>query len=172
MAEDSSNVVQLIDNAYRSIAETIQIRNGTNANVRVIANATCPFQTEDGQCTDVTIGNEATYDISVQLLDCTESLFDTSLRFVFYGDILIEIEPICGCECTSQPSLVDPFCSNETLRCGQCECNGRQGSRCECPSSQNTFDNNDLCKRSNSSEVVSIFIFYNVVTYLIHNSYI
>ena len=154
MAEDSGNVVELIDNAYRSIAETIQVRNGTAGNLRIIANATCPTQTQDGQCTGVTIGTEATYDISVELLDCTTMNTEQNLRFIFYGDILIEIEPVCTCECSSLPSLSDPFCNNETLICGQCFCNGRQGTRCECPSSQNTFANNELCLRSNTSEVV------------------
>ena len=154
LAEDSGNVVELIENAYRSIAETIQVRNGTTGTLRVIANATCSQQTQDGQCTGVTIGTEATYDISVELLDCTPISNDQNLRFIFYGDILIEIETVCSCECSSLPSMANSLCNNETLVCGQCLCNGRQGNRCECPSSQNTFANNELCLRSNSSEVV------------------
>ena len=153
MAEDSRNVVELIENAYRSIAETIQVRNGTTNNVRVIANATCPNQTPDGQCTGVTIGTEASYDITVELLDCFPMTSNQNLRFVFYGDIIIEIESICTCECSSNPSE-STFCNNKTLLCGQCLCDERQGTRCECPSSQNIFENNELCLRSNDSDVV------------------
>lgn len=162
MAEDSRNVVELIEDAYRSIAETIQVRNGTTSNVRVIANATCPIQTPDGQCTGVTIGTEASYDITVELLDCSLITSDQNLRFVFYGDIVIEIESICTCECSLNPSLTSVFCNNETLLCGQCLCGDRQGTRCECPSSQNTFQNNELCLRSNESDVVC----YQTLMYL------
>ena len=168
LAEDSRNVVELIENAYRSIAETIQVRNGTTSNLRIVVNATCPKQTLDGQCTGVSIGTEATYDISVELLDCSPIPNDQNLRFIFYGDILIEVEPVCSCECSSQPDLLNSFCNNETLICGQCFCNGRQGSKCECPSSQNTFANNELCLRTNNSEVVgyfSIFIYYFILLF-------
>ncbi|KAI6650073.1 Integrin beta-7 isoform X1 [Oopsacas minuta] len=154
LAEDSRNVVELIENAYRSIAETIQVRNGTTNSLRIIANATCLKQTEDGQCTGVTIGTEATYDITVELLDCASIDDQQSLRFVFYGDIIIEIEQICECDCSTQADMNNEFCNNEILLCGQCICGDRQGSRCECPSSQNTFENNELCRRSNSSDVV------------------
>ena len=152
--------MDLIEEAYRSIAETIQVRSGTANNVRVIASATCANQTVDGQCTEVTINSEVTYNITVQLLDCTPVPEEQSLRFVFYGDIIIEVEPICNCECSSDSSFNNSFCNNETLLCGQCVCNGRQGSRCECPSSQNIFSNNEQCRRSNNSDVVcSIFVF-------------
>ena len=154
--------MDLIEDAYRSIAETIQVRSGTANNVRVIINATCANQTEDGQCTEVTILSEATYDITLQLLDCTPISNEQNLRFVFYGDIIIEIEPVCNCECSSESSLNNSFCNNETLLCGQCVCNGRQGSRCECPSSQNSFSNNELCRRSNNSDVVSFQFFFHL----------
>ena len=159
LAEDSRNVVELIENAYRSIAETIQVRNGTTNNVRIIATATCPNQTPDGQCTGVTIGTEASYDITVELLDCFPTTSDQNLRFVFYGDIIIEIESICTCECSLNHNT-SSFCNNETLLCGQCICGKRQGTRCECPSSQNTFENNELCLRSNESDVVCSYINY------------
>ena len=158
MDSDSANVVELISNAYRSIAETIQVRGGTANNVRITASATCPNQTEDGQCTNVLIGTEATYNVTVELLDCTPINEEQFLRFVFYGDIEIEVEPLCTCECSSQPSSNSTFCNSQTLTCGQCVCDGRQGSRCECLASQAAFVNNDLCIRSNTSNVVSIYV--------------
>lgn len=163
-------MVELISDAYISIAETIQVRGGTANNVRITASATCPNQTEDGQCTNVLIGTEATYNITVELLDCTPINEEQFLRFVFYGDIVIEVEPLCTCECSSQPSSNNSFCNGETLTCGQCQCgNERQGSRCECLASQTTFQNNDLCRRSNTSEVVSRYM-YNYLIYKLMKS--
>lgn len=155
LREDSSNLLQLIRQAYEKIAKTQTIRDTAPEGVKVNYTAYCPNGKKVGSrtCTDVQIGQEVSFEVSVTVDDCNlkEKAFSLITPF---GNVEINLDFICSCQCEKEAKTEKSraHCSgNGTLICGQCICDqGWAGRKCQCTEESKAKPNQ--CLRDNTTE--------------------
>lgn len=155
LREDSSNIVQLIRQAYEKIAQTQTIRDTAPEGVKVNFTAYCPNGKQVGSrtCTGVQIGQEVSFEVSVTVEDCNvkDKVFSLITPF---GNVEINLDFICSCQCEKDAQTVksSPRCSfNGTLTCGQCVCDqGWAGRKCQCTEESKLKPNQ--CIKDNTTE--------------------
>lgn len=155
LKEDSSNIVQLIRQAYEKIAQTQTIRDTAPEGVKVNYTAYCPNEKLVGSrtCTGVQIGQEVSFEVSVTVEDC--NLKEKSFSLVTpFGNVDINLDFVCSCQCEKEEEKEksSPHCSgNGTLTCGQCICNkGWDGRKCQCTEESKLLPNQ--CIKDNTTD--------------------
>ncbi|XP_065897542.1 integrin beta-1-like [Dysidea avara] len=137
LARDSSNIVNLINDTYNTISQTIRLLPDDLPGLEVDIVPMCD-NINNLACTGVQIQETANFIVSLSAQSCTEELqngANLTVRVPGFGQFVVEIEGVCDCECTDNPSRADPICNmgNGDLVCGLCECDpGWVGDRCEC----------------------------------------
>ncbi|KAM9616506.1 LOW QUALITY PROTEIN: integrin beta-7 [Morphnus guianensis] len=138
LREDSSNVVQLIADAYNSLSSTVELQHSSLPRISLSYESHCggppgPPRPHGGLCTGVRVNQEVTFTVRVQAGVCLGSPQRVGLRVLgFTEELSLELGTLCGCSCTHhQPQA--HLCHGGTLLCGVCRClGGRRGRRCEC----------------------------------------
>ncbi|XP_053869240.1 integrin beta-7 [Malaclemys terrapin pileata] len=141
LKEDSSNVVQLISDAYNSLSSTVNLEHfQLPPGVSVAYKSHCKDATDSlgihgGVCSGVHINQLVSFTVTVQADACLEGLHTFALRVLgFTEEVRVELQTLCECPC-SQPEPNATHCSggHGTLTCGVCSCSpGRVGKLCEC----------------------------------------
>nr|XP_045379597.1 integrin beta-7 [Camelus bactrianus] len=144
LSEDSSNVVQLIMDAYNSLSSTVTLEHEHSllpSGVHISYESQCggPEKTEGeagdrGQCNHVRINQTVNFLVTLQATHCLPE--PHLLRFRARGfseELTVELHTLCDCNCTDT-QLQAPHCSDRGhLQCGVCSCvPGRLGRLCEC----------------------------------------
>jgi protocadherin alpha len=139
LASNSNNVVDLVEQLYLEISQSIVFAPVNIPGVSVTVTPFCPT-IRDGVCTNVNIGDVVNFTISVDVTECTEELIlgprQFDLRVIGFGTVTVNLAGICSCDCDQEgqrtPNATE--CNGQgTLACGQCECNpGYFGDRCQC----------------------------------------
>jgi hypothetical protein len=148
ISEDSSNIIDVIQNAYRDIVSRValSIPPIPYDAITIDRTAECPITaniSSDGrECTGIEINDTTTFTVTVSLRECNSDLrgFNDSNPIPItvvvpaYGTFQIDVVPICTCSCESTAIPNSPACSsNGTLSCGVCECNPFWiGETCNC----------------------------------------
>nr|CAB38100.1 integrin beta subunit [Suberites domuncula] len=139
LARDSGNIVDLVRESYNNVSQRIIFGPERVPGVSVdIQPTNCPGEIVDGVCTGVQIENNATFQVSVTLQECTPensgNIVTVPIRVLGFGSFDIELNAICSCPCDGTVTNNSALCTgNGTLRCGQCDCNpGRFGDMCQC----------------------------------------
>ncbi|KAM9260132.1 integrin beta-7 [Morus bassanus] len=139
LREDSSNVVQLIADAYNSLSSTVELQHSPlPPGISLSYESHCggppgPPRPHGGFCAGVRVNQEVTFTVRVRAGACLGSPQRVGLRVLgFAEELSLELGTLCGCSCTHhQPQA--PLCHGGDLLCGVCRCpGGRQGRRCEC----------------------------------------
>ncbi|XP_058164128.1 integrin beta-7 isoform X2 [Dasypus novemcinctus] len=143
LSEDSSNVVQLIMDAYNSLSSTVTLEHSSPpAGVHISYESQCggPKETSfetgaRGQCSHVRINQTVNFWVTLQATDCLSEPHLLRFRALgFSEELTVELHTVCDCNCKdSQPQA--PHCSGGQghLQCGVCTCApGRLGRLCEC----------------------------------------
>ncbi|CAM9288231.1 integrin beta-1-like isoform X2 [Lampetra fluviatilis] len=167
LSSNSSNVIQLIIDAYNALSSEVILENTkVPEGVHVAYTAHCKHgetRTGDGgrACSNIQIGDEVTFSISVTATRCPNEGEDARLTIRplgFNEKVEVTLQFVCECACHSLGTADSPECSqgNGRLECGACRCNeGRIGRLCECSKDEvNSEDIQATCKRDNSSSVV------------------
>ncbi|ERE83634.1 integrin beta-7 [Cricetulus griseus] len=141
LSEDSSNVVQLIMDAYDSLSSTVTLEHSSlPPGVNISFESHCPEKREGeagnrGQCSNVRVNQTVDFWVTLQVTHCLPE--PHLLRFWALGfseELTVELHTLCDCNCSdTQPHA--PYCSNGQghLLCGICSCvPGRLGQLCEC----------------------------------------
>ncbi|XP_078605908.1 integrin beta-3-like [Branchiostoma floridae x Branchiostoma japonicum] len=168
LADDSSNIVGLVTNAYKELRSEVKLQPvNLPPEVDVAITPICPSGTteEESSCMGLQVGDTAEFVIDVNVKDCPKqgqsNLATFSLDPVGFGDELkVNLEFLCSCECEALQVQASPKCSsgNGTLQCGICVCDqGRYGSKCECSadSIEGAMDVTASCKANNSNTLCS-----------------
>uniref|UniRef100_A0A8C8WND3 Integrin beta n=1 Tax=Panthera leo TaxID=9689 RepID=A0A8C8WND3_PANLE len=143
LSEDSSNVVQLIMDAYNSLSSTVTLEHSPlPPGVHISYESQCggPEEREReagdrGQCNEVRINQTVNFLVTLQATHCLSEPHLLRLRALgFSEELTVELHTLCDCNCSdTQPRA--PHCSDGQglLQCGVCSCNsGRLGRLCEC----------------------------------------
>ncbi|XP_045869916.1 integrin beta-7 [Meles meles] len=143
LSEDSSNVVQLIMDAYKSLSSTVTLEHSPlPPGVHISYESQCgdPEKREGeagdrGQCNHVRNNQTVNFLVTLQATHCSSEPQLLRLRALgFSEELTVELHTLCDCNCTdTQPQA--PHCSDGQglLQCGVCSCApGRLGRLCEC----------------------------------------
>ncbi|CAI5788983.1 Hypothetical predicted protein [Podarcis lilfordi] len=117
---------------------------------------------EGRKCSNISIGDEVSFEIKVTANQCPEKGQDETIKIKplgFTEEVEINLEFICECECHKDGIPDSPICSHGSgpFECGACRCKpGRIGKLCECSMDEvNSEDISSTCRRANSSEICS-----------------
>ena len=163
LSADSSNIVELVKQQYEKITTSINLKsthNQENCHVKIMPK--CSDKTENG-CNNVELGTVVNIDLKIKLKSCQ------SERFSVYPvgineDVVIDIEPICECDCAIQSENPEESCGSPEcnghghLVCGECQCcDSYFGTDCGCPggSDQDQDDPNFSCRPTITNGTVS-----------------
>ncbi|XP_056406070.1 integrin beta-4 isoform X1 [Hyla sarda] len=168
LQEDSSNIVQLLAEAFKQIRSRMDIRDdNTPRSMNISVSSESAKLTEAGSF-QVTRGEVGTFKVSVKALEkvgnqkvCDLPPQDQSGNVIlkpstFSNGLQIEASVMCDvCPCELQKEMNSPKCSrNGHFSCGRCECNEPwRGEFCNCSSLQ-AIDSQS-CIAPNSTEICS-----------------
>ncbi|EFA03618.2 integrin beta-PS [Tribolium castaneum] len=149
--ERSENVIKLVLDNYNKIVDSVTISSNSSSDIEVKITSTCSHPKING-CTNIHIGEIVNFTAIIKPLQCTKGSNKHVITVkpeALDESIVIDLEVLCDCDCSSQ--ALDPQkCSNSgALRCGVCDCDpGFFGKTCEC--NKKTSDSADvsLCKAS------------------------
>ncbi|XP_078716272.1 integrin beta-3-like [Lampetra fluviatilis] len=142
LANDSSNIIQLIVSAYNSIRSVVELEVWDQPeDVSVSFTATCQNGTAlPGQrrCADLRVGDTVSFEVRVEARGCVRGHRTFTVKPVgFEGALRVHVRgagELCACACARHAEPRSSACSgNGSLECGVCSCApGRLGPRCEC----------------------------------------
>ncbi|XP_056092875.1 integrin beta-2 [Rhinichthys klamathensis goyatoka] len=138
LSDDSSNVVNLIVDAYNNLtSEVIMAHDALPNSVSVKYTSNCPGggnPSDRGKCDNVNIGQEVTFYVTVTAERCmpgSQSFFIGPLGFNEKAKVTVQTR--CECDCDDENKNHIHCGNNGKIVCGSCRCNtGFLGQRCEC----------------------------------------
>ncbi|KAI5107344.1 integrin beta-2 [Silurus meridionalis] len=136
LSNDSSNVVNLIVEAYNKLSSNIIVtHDGLPEGISVTFTSKCKGgerPSDKGICNNVNIGQEVIFSVTVKAAKCLDSNFSIG-PLGFNEKLKVSVKTRCKCECDNQ-DIVHDFCNREgKIVCGTCSCNPNfLGQRCEC----------------------------------------
>ncbi|KAL4222041.1 Integrin beta-1 [Mactra antiquata] len=166
LANDSSNIVEVIKNNYKRITSKVQMNTQFAENITVKFKSSCKGGefSETNSCDDLSIGDSVTFEVAVSVSDCPTEEAKRTRTFSIYPvglserlDITLDLICECDCEKPGREQLNSKECNfNGTFECGMCTCDkGRYGKKCECDGSESTSDESlTACINPNSTSKV------------------
>ncbi|OXB60807.1 hypothetical protein ASZ78_005245 [Callipepla squamata] len=154
LSRDSSNVLQLIVDAYGKIRSKVELEvRDLPEELSLSFNATClNNEVIPGlkSCMGLKIGDTVSFSIEAKVRGCPQERQKSfTIKPVGFKDSLtVVVNFNCNCSCESQAEANSAFCSkgNGSLECGVCRCNpGRLGSHCECSEEEYNPSQQDNC---------------------------
>ncbi|XP_073526051.1 integrin beta-7 isoform X2 [Phyllobates terribilis] len=151
---DSSNVVNLISQAYNNLSSTVNLEHvNLPKGIHISYSSNCPDTTKKGQpyglCSGVKINQMVDFNVTLWMDEkiCQDGVQSFKLRVLgFSEEINVDVEPVCHCDCKDGEAFSD-YCTGGSgnYSCGICSCkDGYKGKHCEC--NQNRPDSNEGCK--------------------------
>lgn len=140
---DSSNIVDLIEEQYRAISSEIELKDNATSHVQLTYFSACvnDKRKETNRCKGLKVGSTITFDIDIKVTSCPKrpSEYNQTIQVYPVGlseALLIDLEMICECDCEKPWNIEhhSPKCSGHgDFVCGQCQCDPfRYGKNCEC----------------------------------------
>nr|XP_020476993.1 integrin beta-1-like isoform X1 [Monopterus albus] len=168
LSANSSNVINLIIDAYNSLSSEVILENSKlPEGVTIAYTSRCKngvvSEGENGRkCSNISIGDEVMFTISVTSKGCPRQGKPETIKIKplgFTEEVAITLNFICDCECHKEGIKNSQLChfGNGTYECGACKCNeGRVGRQCECSSNDvATEDTDQTCRKDNSTDICS-----------------
>ncbi|XP_056611668.1 integrin beta-2-like isoform X1 [Triplophysa dalaica] len=158
LSDDSSNVVNLIVDAYNNLtSEVIMAHDFLPNHISIKYASDCKdgeMFSDRGRCANVAIGQTVAFDVTVTAEKCIKNQTFNIGPLGFGEKLKVTVSTRCECECddTNKPH---PHCGGSgVVVCGGCRCNqGFIGGHCECQIGQK--DEASLraqCKKDNGTE--------------------
>ncbi|XP_044195470.1 integrin beta-1a isoform X3 [Thunnus albacares] len=168
LSANSSNVINLIIDAYNSLSSEVILENSKlPEGVTIAYTSRCKngvvSEGESGRkCSNISIGDEVTFTISVTSKGCPKQGKSETIKIKplgFTEEVEIILNFTCECECHKDGIENSDLChfGNGTYECGACKCNeGRVGRQCECSSNDvATEDMDRTCRKDNGTDICS-----------------
>ncbi|XP_018417048.1 PREDICTED: integrin beta-4 isoform X2 [Nanorana parkeri] len=168
LSEDSSNIVELLDLAFKRIRSRMHIRDHNTPRSLNIAVSSETAKLTEGGSFQVTRGEVGTFKVNVKALEkvggqdvCSLPKQDQAGNVIlrpstFTNGLEIDASIICDvCPCEQQKEMNSPKCNgNGHFVCGLCECKDNwRGEFCNCSSSQAV--DSQSCIAPGSDEICS-----------------
>ncbi|KAI6234958.1 Integrin beta-PS [Aphelenchoides besseyi] len=165
LANDSSNIVTLIEEEYKKIAEKIIMIDNANSSMglKLSYRSTCldgRTMQDTNVCDGIKVGDEVTYEVTLEATHCVKQR-DFELHIGPSGldeTLLLNVHVLCDCDCEEEILVNAPECSGYgNLVCGMCQCiDGYVGERCECQSGgESAVALEAKCRKDNNSLICS-----------------
>ncbi|XP_060950033.1 integrin beta-1a [Limanda limanda] len=168
LSANSSNVINLIIDAYNSLSSEVILENSKlPEGVTIAYTSRCKngvvSEGENGRkCSNISIGDQVMFSISVTSKGCPKQGKPETIKIKplgFTEEVEITLNFICECDCHKDAIKNSPSChfGNGTYECGACKCNeGRVGRKCECSSNDvATEDMDRTCRKDNGTDICS-----------------
>ncbi|XP_066508322.1 integrin beta-1-like [Hoplias malabaricus] len=168
LSANSSNVIQLIIDAYNSLSSELNLDNtklpeGVSISYVSFCKDGVKGTGENGKkCSNISIGDEVNFEIEITAKTCPSNSKSEVIHIKplgFNEQLSVVLNFICECECHKDGIPKSPEChfGNGTLECGICRCNpGRLGRYCECSQDEVTTEDQDAnCRKDNGTEICS-----------------
>ncbi|XP_028845577.1 integrin beta-3b [Denticeps clupeoides] len=164
LSDDSSNVIQLILDAYAKIRSKVELEvHGVPEELSLSFNATClNGEVIPGlrSCSGLKIGDTVSFSVEARMRGCPAERTKTfTLKPVGFKDTLeITVAFECQCRCQARAEPNSPGChyGNGTYECGICLCHaGRLGPLCECAEGDYSPAEQDTCGSLSNGAVCS-----------------
>ncbi|KAJ7999130.1 hypothetical protein DPEC_G00212210 [Dallia pectoralis] len=164
LRNDSSNVVELIKEAYSSLSSTILLEHHeAPAGLDVTYRSHCtpgaeentPWQSR-GECKNIKLNQQVNFKVRLNMSTCLEGKTEFSLKLQGISESLkVTVETLCDCNCDDREEQSEHCKGKGTFSCGICSCiEGYLGQKCDCEQdSVNSMD--ATCRHGNSSQLCS-----------------
>uniref|UniRef100_A0A914VH59 Integrin beta n=1 Tax=Plectus sambesii TaxID=2011161 RepID=A0A914VH59_9BILA len=164
LADDSSNIVELIEGEYRKISEKIiMVDNaGATQGLKLSYRSKClgTRVNDTNVCDSIKVGDEVTFEVTLEATHCVDQrdfvlkIGPTGLDETFN----INVHVMCDCDCAKEDIVRNSSNCNYKgdLVCGICTCSGTNvGRKCECDAQgqSSTAALDAKCKRTNESAI-------------------
>ncbi|XP_071017109.1 integrin beta-7-like [Oncorhynchus clarkii lewisi] len=170
LKNDSSNVVQLILEAYSNLSSTILLEHhGAPSGLDVTYRSHCtpaegdntPWQRR-GECMNVKLNQQVDFTVSLNISmsegECLKEKKQFFLKLQGISETLkVSVETLCDCDCHDREQQSTHCNEKGTLNCGICSCDeDHLGQRCECeqPKDMISADSMDTTCRQDSSPLL------------------
>uniref|UniRef100_A0A3P8ZFA9 Integrin beta n=1 Tax=Esox lucius TaxID=8010 RepID=A0A3P8ZFA9_ESOLU len=168
LSANSSNVINLIIDAYNSLSSEVILENSKLPDgVTITYQSRCKNgvigEGEMGRkCSNISIGDEVSFTISITTKQCPKMGKSETIKIKplgFTEEVEIALNFICECDCHKDGIKNSEIChnGNGTFECGACRCNdGRIGRQCECSTNEVTSEDLDKnCRKDNGTDICS-----------------
>lgn len=143
LKSDSSNVVQLIEDEYKKITSTIELKDNSTSDVTIVYESSClnSIKERTNVCKGLRVGDSVSFDLTITLNSCPNNSSEWNQTILVYpvgltDALYIDLSMICSCDCEQPWNKVynSDFCQGRgTYQCGICSCDNKYyGNRCEC----------------------------------------
>ncbi|OCT95911.1 integrin beta-7 [Xenopus laevis] len=150
LKEDSSNVVNLISEAYNNLSSTINLEHvNLPKGIHISYDSHCSNSSTMGktqaQCSGVKINQAVSFDVTLWMdkTMCPGGKQSFQLRVLgFSEELKVDVEPLCACACEDEEISSD-YCGGVlgNYSCGICSCQkGHSGKQCDCPLEKHNND--------------------------------
>ncbi|XP_045632860.1 integrin beta-2 [Ursus americanus] len=163
LSDDSSNVVQLIKNAYNKLSSRVFLdHNMVPSTLRVTYDSFCSNGVSQvdqprGDCDGVQINVPITFQVKVTATECIQEQSFVIRALGFTDTVTVRVLPQCECHCRDL-SRDRGLCGGKGfLECGICRCEaGYIGKHCECQThGRSSQELEGSCRRDNNSIICS-----------------
>jgi len=169
LSNDSSNVVELVQDQYNKISSSIEVKDNATGVVKVTYYSSCLGNgpsVQTNKCDGLKVGTVVNFTARIELTGCPADPREWRQLFQIYPvgineSLLVDLEMLCDCDCErpGNPGYVSQAeeCNyGGDLKCGICHCDDSHSGRyCECDS--NTAGLGDfeaLCRSDNTTDVL------------------
>uniref|UniRef100_A0A7M4ELJ9 Integrin beta n=1 Tax=Crocodylus porosus TaxID=8502 RepID=A0A7M4ELJ9_CROPO len=160
--KDSSNVIQLIQEAYNSLSSKVIVDHGTVPdNLKVTYDSFCnnkkiSVDKPRGECDNVKTNDKVTFRVKVTAKDCIKDQSFTIRPLGFTDTLTVHLTSQCNCNCGEQTD--SSACNGKgNIVCGICSCSeGYIGKNCECETKgKSSKELEGSCRKDNTSIICS-----------------
>ncbi|XP_036389466.1 integrin beta-7-like [Megalops cyprinoides] len=163
---DSSNVVQLISEAYENLSSIILLQHmQVPPSLELSYSSSCSdgvhtLGQKRGECNNVRINDQVNFTVTLSSSACLPKKETFIIKPRGINEVLrVTVETLCDCDCQDREEQSSYCSGNGTLSCGLCSCDeGHMGQQCGCHQQQDgdtTLTLEALCRQMNSSLVCS-----------------
>ncbi|XP_061647887.1 integrin beta-2 isoform X1 [Phyllopteryx taeniolatus] len=139
LSQDSNNVVQLIENAYKRLSSKVTLTHDTlPENIRVVYTPRCDDARQEGDnkgvCDNVHVTQEISFDVTVTADSCIENQTFSIRPLGIKDTLIVTLSTSCECQCKDPRESSHQLCNgNGSISCGICSCREHfVGQFCEC----------------------------------------
>ena len=147
LANDSSNVIELIKEEYSKITSVIEMKDNATSAIKITYRSSCKDKdgvpTETNKCGGLKVGDIVMFYADIVVQQCPQDPREWKQTFQIYPvglneSLVVDLEMLCDCACEKEDHRSfmrnSPECNYQgTLKCGICECNDMYfGRKCEC----------------------------------------
>ncbi|KAM9695674.1 integrin beta-2 [Trichechus inunguis] len=163
LSEDSSNVVQLIKDAYNKLSSRVFLEHSTLPDtLKVTYDSFCSKKVPQrdqprGDCDGVQINVPITFQVKVVATECIQEQSFVIRALGFTDTVTVHVHPQCECNCRDASSRHSHCSDRGVVECGICRCQpGYMGKSCECQTQgRSSQEMEGSCRKDNSSVVCS-----------------